>query len=382
MNRYYNIVGVNTRNVGYRIMSDGLLKGMPADVEHHDDAKAVVFCMTPNMVKGWRDDQIAACFTMWETDRLPADFGRFSPAFNKLLVPSTFCAELFDSIHPDISVVPLGVDLDKWRPAAGPKGRFRFLTAGSLWKRKGLRLVIDAFLAANLPDAELVVKTPGVVFDDPGINDFGPNVILVREELSADDEVALHRSADCFVSGSCGEGFGLIPMQHLALGNIVILPDHTGHRDFAHLADYRISSKKAPASIPIFSDYGNWWEPDLDELVDAMRAAHSKGRLHLATKRKRAKQVADWTWENSVLRLLEVFPPMGLSTSPRRDVDLMATVVAIRNVEADIGAYRIRAKKGDVFSVPACTVAQLVESGVVTERNGRAEEEDAEARNR
>ena len=368
MSEAYSIVGLDAAHIGYGAMTERLKDGVAGRVELRDDAEAVVFGLMPNMVKGWWKGQRAACFTMWETDTPPALFRRLLPAFDTVLVPSTFCADLFSPVARDIRVVPLGVDTVLWKPGKMPSGPFTFITGGSSWPRKGIQQVIDAFLAANLPDARLVVKMPAWVAEDTGVTDVAPNVKIMRVNLPLADEIELYQSADCFVSGSRGEGFGMIPLQNVAVGNMVIAAGHTGHADFNYLFDWDLSWRPEPAELKTWPGTGNWFVPDFDEMVDAMRAAYQVGRLHWASRKKRWRKVQDWSWQASADKLLEAFPAGGVVPKTGwQALSFPVKVRAIRHVEADIGDYRIRARNGDVFEVPSSTVAQLVESGCVVE---------------
>lgn len=364
----YSLQGMVHAHIGYGAMTARLADALSSRVELRDDAESVVFGLMPNQVKGWLAGQRAACLTMWETDRPPALFGRLLPFFDKVLVPSTFCADLFAGMSREVGVVPLGVDRDVWRPGKVPSGPFTFITGGSSWPRKGIQQVMDAFVAAGLPDARLLVKLPDYVAEMPERIKVPDGVTIIQKRLSVDDEVALYQSADCFVSGSRGEGFGMIPLQNVAVGNIVIAPGHTGHGDFADLFDYNLSWTKQPAELKNWPDTGNWFVPDFDEMVDAMRDAYQRGRLHWASRQKRWRSTAAWTWDQSVDRLLEVFPAGGtVNTQHFVRLQPPVSVRALKRVEADIADYRLRADAGDVFDVPASTVAQLIRSGLVVE---------------
>lgn len=363
----YRFEKVGLSYVGYGAMADRLEEQLAGRVELRPDAEVAVFAVPPQMVKPWFDGQRVATFTMWETDRIPDVYRVNLRRFDKVLVPSTWNVELFAEHHPDVSLVPLGVDTNVWCPKGSPKGCYRFMTAGSGWERKGLMDVINAFQAAGLDDAELIVKMPPTPADDPGFLQLPDNITLMYEALTVSEEVELHRSADCFISASRGEGFGLLPLQHVALGNTVIAPDHTGHADFADLFDYRISSVPTESSMKVWPDAGLWWKPVFDELVDAIRDAYSNGRQHHLTRKKRAKRAEVWSWSRSVDVLLDVWPAAGVLVECRESKPSTMMVEAVQNVYADIGRWRLRAVKGEKFPVPVETVAQLVESGVVIE---------------
>lgn len=370
----YHVEGVGIGHVGYGRMALEVNREIGNHVELTDDARSVVFMVVPHMVKGWWKGQSTAVFTMWETTMLPAHFHRFTPLFDTLIVPCDWNRELFADVHPNIHVVPLGIDTDLWSPQrAKPSKQFRFLTGGSGWKRKGIEQVIQAFKDARLPDSELVIKCPPDIYDDPfhgaTPQHFGENITFVRQALRAEEERDLHATADCFVSATRGEGFGLIPLQQLALGNLVIGPAHTGHLMFSEHFDYALSSKPEKADMLHHKDCGDWFVPDHDELVDAMRDAYRRGRPAMVERRQRHARVAHFSWANTAKMLLEAHPPSGLLTEKIWEGAGLrpVTVRANRRVDAQVGVHRIRMSAGEEGAIPTCTLEQLVGSGAVSE---------------
>ena len=366
----YNMVGVGIPHVGYGRMADEFLSVLHDRVEITDDARSVVYAMIPDMVKGWWHGQTTACMTMWETDTLPDRFGRLCPMFDTILVPCKHNQELFSTIHSDVRVVPLGVNHDIWSPRqTKPNRKFRFMTGGSGWLRKGMDSVIQAFKDANLPDSELVIKCPPYIIDDPATHLYPSNILFVREAMTVEAERDLHATADCFVSGSRGEGFGLIPLQQAALGNLVIAPTHTGHAMFSELIDFPLESRSEKAFGKDYGQIGNWMVPDHDQMVEAMRAAHRQGRPSLPQRKTRAARTHKYSWDAATDALLSVFPPSGrLSDKVWVKAGTHRTLVrATRKVVADVGAYKIRMEAGEVQAVPVSVIGHLIECQLVEE---------------
>lgn len=367
---FYHIERVDIHHIGYGRMALEIQNAIGDTVEWSDKARSVVFAMTPQMVKGWWAGQNTAVMTMWETTWLPRPFRRLCNMFDTLIVPCDWNKELFAPYHNNIHVVPLGVDHALWCPQDAPENSvFRFMTGGSGWERKGIDQVIRAFHDAGLPDSELVIKCPPDIYDDPGEYNLGPNVTLVREALTPEKERDLHASADCFVSGSRGEGFGLIPLQQLALGNMVIGSAHTGHLMFAQMFDYALTWNYGKATMLEHKDCGDWFVPDHDEMVDAMRDAYRKGKPSLEQRKARHVETLPFSWSESGRKLLEAHPPSDelpdltwVPSGGRR-----VPVLALKNVRADIGAYQIRISNGEVGMVPVSTLDVLVDNGSVAE---------------
>lgn len=374
MTGFYHVEGVNIAHVGYGRMAVEMSRELESLVTLTEDADAVVFMVVPHMVKGWFEGQRTAVFTMWETSVLPDHFRRYSPLFDTLIVPCDWNRELFSPFHKNIHVVPLGIDHSLWKPQkVEANSKFRFMTGGSGWLRKGIDQVIRAFRDADIPDSELVVKCPPDIYDDPfhggTPQDLGPDITFVRQALRPEEERDLHATADCFVSGSRGEGFGLIPLQQAALGNLVIAPAHTGHLMFSHMFDYALSSSPEPANMLNHKDCGDWLVPNHDEMVDAMRDAVKRGRPNLTERRARHKKTLDFSWANSAMKLLEAHPAGGLLDGKvwRDAGKLPVKVRALRSFDAQVGAHRVRLYEGQEAEVPTSTLDHLVECRAVRE---------------
>lgn len=366
----YNMVGVGVPHVGYGRMVDEFLTVLTDRVEITDDAEAVVYGMIPDMVKGWWHGQRTACMTMWETDRLPDRFHRLCPMFDTILVPCKHNQKLFQALHDDVRVVPLGVNHNIWWPVDRPSNkRFRFITGGSGWLRKGIDSVIEAFLDADLPNAELIVKCPPYIIDEPDTFSFPTNVHFIREALTPTEERDLHATADCFVSGSRGEGYGLIPLQHAALGNLLIAPTHTGHQMFQDVIDFPLNSTPAKAFGKDYATIGNWQVPIHGQMVQAMRLAYKQGAPSYTERVARAERTLKYSWEAATDILLREFPPAGRLTNKVwvKSGALRRLVKAVKRVEADVGEYRLRIAPGEIQAVPVSTIQHLLDCELVEE---------------
>lgn len=366
-----DVQGVGIPHVGYGRMADSLRDALSRKVTICSDSGAALFCVPPDMVKGWYRGQRTAVLTMWETTKVPPRYTRLLRMYDQVLVPCPWNLELFAPFHHDIKVIPLGIDTELWQPQdVVVNDRFRFITGGSGWKRKGIGQVIEAFRDADLPDAELLIKVTPDLLDDPKQYDFGPNIHVVKERMGLVQERDFYATADCFVTATRGEGFGMIPLQNLALGNRVIAPNHTGHEWFADLFDYPLGWHYSKAEMQYFSDIGEWFEPNHDELVDSMRDAYQKGRLSPWERRNRWEQVDErFTWDRAADALLRVFPGKPrLKQQHYEDAGRQTVKVrSLRRVVADVGVFHFNFPANTVVDVPISTLAHLIEVKAVTE---------------
>ncbi|MBY6706739.1 glycosyltransferase [Rhodococcus sp. BP-241] len=133
-----------------------------------------------------------------------------------------------------VSVVPCGVDLEKFQPAPvsspGPARRRRLVAVGRLVPRKGFDLMIAAL--ASIPDTDLIIaggERSDVSDDDEarrlkqiaiahGVADRVRLVGQVSREAMPD----LLRSADIVVCTPTYEPFGIVPLEAMACGIPVV----------------------------------------------------------------------------------------------------------------------------------------------------------------
>ncbi|WP_129843233.1 glycosyltransferase [Streptomyces sp. RFCAC02] len=143
-----------------------------------------------------------------------------------------------------ISVVPCGVDPERFTPVgpAEPRGRFRHrvLQIGRLVPRKGAELSIAAL--ARLPDTELVIAggpPPAALDRDPEVrrlravaraHGVGDRVRFTGG-VSRDEVPVLLRGADLVLCPADYEPFGIVPLEAMACGVPVVASAVGGQRD-------------------------------------------------------------------------------------------------------------------------------------------------------
>lgn len=339
--------------------------------EHTGVGQVVCWVSTPGHANGWYSGQIPCLFSMWEATILPECYRETLDNFDVVVVPSQQNVELFSTWHPNVRYVPLGVDPAVWHytPRPPADNQFRFLIGGS-GRRKGGDAARQAFRFAFPtdktfdPDPTLVVKTPKG--DEYG----GPRIEIVTGYLSAEEEVALYASAHCYLGPSRGEGFGLQPLQALAQGIPTILTGAHGHESFMHLG-LPIGTTMEKADYFIYGDAGEWWNPNVDELVDRMRWVYDNYEMACAHAKGSAEVVArDWTWKHTADafldalgrdRLVDYTGPMTWREPDRR------RYLTILNTgwEADMAGARYVFRKGERYWETADVKRVLFEAGLL-----------------
>ena len=174
---------------------------------------------------------------------------------------------MFSEYHPAVRYEPQGVHPEMWHYVPRKRGKlFTFFTMANS-PRKGNDVAVKAFRDAfgdGGGTVQLIVLDPRCqVRPRPGI-------VPIHNHVPHDELMALYEMANCYLAPSRGEGFGFQPLQAISQGCPTILTDAHGQAQFAHLGIGLPASLSQSRGF-VHGDAGQWWEPDHDFLVSAMR---------------------------------------------------------------------------------------------------------------
>lgn len=297
------------------------------------------FLTSPHTGNSWRAAPLRFLFTMFESRELPfylkGDIEPFGDVrkgvqvenwaddinnrydYDALIVPSEWCAQIFrdNGVKIPIHVVPLGVDTHKFPYLDRPVDRSRFTFLHQCFyldDRKGGDLAIDAFKnlkeKGELKDARMILKwVPFITkcIDQMNIG-YWEDLYGLNNNLPQGELLDLLGLADFSVNPTSGEGFGLIPLEHMATGLPVAVSNNTGCKDYVNdMVNFPIDCFEQP----------NWFtqiggmelRPDPEHVEALMLYAYNNREEMQAKGRLAAQYVRDnWTYEHATDKLLNV----------------------------------------------------------------------------
>jgi glycosyltransferase involved in cell wall biosynthesis len=236
--------------------------------------------------------QIAMPF--WELSLFPQEWVGNFEGINEIWVESQFVrAALQPKFTMPVYCFPPAVVLGDYQPKDRasfnlPKNTFLFhfnFDFSSYSSRKNPGGAIEAYRRAfrrqpsPVPTA-LVIKVRGYDPENRQLQqllaaiDDEPDIILINQQLSYSDSIALMNCCDCYVSLHRSEGFGYTIAEAMLLGKPVIVTDFSGTKDFVTpKTGFPVSYKLIPlqAHDYPFAENQFWADPDLEQAAWLMR---------------------------------------------------------------------------------------------------------------
>ena len=266
---YGNVLGYATHNQMLRKYAEPYFEFDP-------NAK-LAFHLTPADHFRPLEGKTNILFSMWEFDELPVSYIRNLPQADMLIVPSSYCRDVFAKVyHKEVHVCWEGIEPELYPykerrfPQQGEK--FRILWLGAPNPRKGYHIVQELIQAMKgQKNVEIYIKTtmkkstwrfamkyfaknwkricfennkfigwrrvvdkvptPKLYNSIKRYGEFG-NVVFDTRRISNEEMKDLYYSAHLFVFPTLGEGWGLPLGEAMATGCPCVASGFTGCKDF------------------------------------------------------------------------------------------------------------------------------------------------------
>lgn len=214
-----------------------------------NDAVQVFHCI-PEKQNRFKRLNKAISFATFETYKPPEKWITLLNRMDAVVCPSQFNYQIFahSGIKRPLFHVPHTIDISRWNDGVLPMrrfDRFTFLFVGTWRKRKGWPQLVEAWfqefsqrdrtqLLIHTDKAETAKRDIAVIKRDLGLEKKETAPILIEDTVVDDLSLpSFFKSADCLVSPSLGEGFGLPALQCMALKVPVITTNFGGCKDYA-----------------------------------------------------------------------------------------------------------------------------------------------------
>lgn len=282
------------------------------------------------------ENDIRVLFTMFESDKLPADWAEYLKMADLIIVPSKFCADVFERAGFKTVIVPLGYNDKVFKPIKRePKLNaatepFTFIHYDSFNIRKGFSEVFQAF-TEEFEDNEpvrLILKTVKEHLALPIPKSQYPQIEIVQGKYTEKELYDLLKRADCMVYPSRGEGFGITPLEAMATGMPAIVPNAHGITEYFN-PEFMYEAEvegMCPALYDRFKgqDVGKMVVCSVPQLRKQMRYIYSHQKEAFEKGRAAAKYVKQFTYTQTAEKLAPIFTElMAQEVVHRVDGDLL-----------------------------------------------------------
>lgn len=246
----------------------------------------------------------------WEESQVPSEtIKKLTDGFDAIISPArSVTRALIDSgLSLPIATIGQPVDVDHYAALAQRRrSRHRqatFLHVSSCFKRKGVDVLLSAWAQAftSADKVRLLIKT----FPNPHNDvesqvallraqypDLAP-IVIVNRDADVEEMPQFYADADVMVLPTRGEGYNLPALEAMAAGLPLIVTGHGGHRDFCSDQEARLIAYRFAKSESHVGGYHSFWvEPDVDDLVAALREQIDESQLPLIEARRNRAMLA------------------------------------------------------------------------------------------
>ena len=191
------------------------------------------------------------------------------------------------------------------------ENKYKFYYIGELNDRKNIESIIRCFHSEfhNFEPVSLVLKIKKFGIDPKDLLQHMTNIcsnikkelriynnieqyhkeLIICDDLTEEQILAIHNSCDCFVSPSHGEGWSIPSFEAMCFGKTPICSNEGGTKEFIDHSDkntgwlvdgvYSVCNHSDPAFPSLFTGREEWFSPSEREIKKAMRYYYENQKL-------------------------------------------------------------------------------------------------------
>lgn len=316
---------------GYGVTSKNLIKELRSldttiSTENKDQKIGLLLHNPYSIMR--MDNPYRIIFTMFESTKIPDDWKEYLLEADKVIVPSKWCQKVFKDAGVESDIIPLGYDDSVYTYFQRRKRKtFTFVHYNAFNLRKGFLELFEAFTREFKPteNVRLVLKTtsntvPSAMPINPAQY---PNIEIIFGKKTEGELVDILNAGDCFVFPSRGEGFGLTPIEAMATGLPVIVPNAHGISEyFDKRYMYPVKGESCPATYSAYKnqDVGTMFKCDVKHLQKQMRYVFEHQKEAREKGKKASEYVKRYTWSKTAEQLNTILKEYHVKPIVKRDL--------------------------------------------------------------
>ena len=268
-------------------------------VREDQQAKIQITHLTPENYEKFKNKHAYNIgYTAWETSVLPKDWPELCNQMDEIWVPSTWNVKVFkdSGVKKPIICIPHVVeceDISGIQPFDQKGENYWFYSIFQWTARKNPFALLMAYFTEfwNTDNVILAIKTyrknttsgeKQIIKNDIenikrilGLPKYPP-VLFYSNLMTSEEMKKLHKTGDCFVLPSKGEGWGIPFAEAMSFGNPVVGPNYGGNIDFMNETNsFLIETHEEPVHgmvwMPHYTGLMTWGNPDIMDLRKIMR---------------------------------------------------------------------------------------------------------------
>ena len=293
-------------------------------------------------------------YCVWEGDKVPESWidDMLNPDIDLIFVPSEHTKQAIWNTYwkgsnyeymnkkvlknkPDkefwnkIKIIPHGVNTNlfyecKVKEKDKP---FRFICnkgwRGTSWDRGGVQYLIQAFSEEFTKEEkiELAIKlnpaymNPAILqqsIDALQLPIDRPPINIILNNIPFNELVHLYNKADCFITPTRCESFGLPGLEAMACGLPVVLTNYGGQTDYmtkknSLFIDYKLEEVKED----MMYEGIQWATPNKEDLKKKLRWAFNNQKKIKEMGQQALKDSKKWTWDISAKKIMKLLSQSG-----------------------------------------------------------------------
>lgn len=228
------------------------------------------------------------------------------------------------SLHNDaIDIVPLGVDLEIFKPCNINNGATIFFNCGKWEVRKGHDILVEifneAFDESDNVELWMMCENPFLTSEEDknwkrlyANSKLGSKVRFINRVNTQDEVYNIMNKVDCGIFPSKAEGWNLELLELMACGKHVITTNYSAHTEFcnsanAHLVD--IKEKELANDGKWFKNNGSWAKISTEQIKQFalyMKNLHENKQAGTMSLNQEGITTSNYfTWETTARKILQ-----------------------------------------------------------------------------